>query len=101
MSIRQSGQTRRLPATMPWVAFSDPQFAGVGLTEPEAIAAGHTVKASVLSLDNLPRALAARDTRGLIKLVADVRSDRLLGGVIVRTEVQTVCKPWHLPLSSG
>ncbi|MFN3311949.1 MAG: mercury(II) reductase [Hyphomonas sp.] len=73
-------------ATMPWVVFTDPQVAGAGLTEVQAIEAGHTVKTSLISLDNVPRALAARDTRGLIKLVADVKTDRLLGGVIVAPE---------------
>jgi len=73
-------------AAMPWVVFTDPQVAGVGLTEAQARAAGHDVKTSVLTLDNVPRALAARDTRGLIKLVADRATDRLLGGVIMAPE---------------
>jgi mercuric reductase len=73
-------------STMPWVVFSDPQIAGVGLTEAEARKAGHEVKISVLTLENVPRALAARDTRGLIKLVADAQTDRLLGGVIMAPE---------------
>lgn len=73
-------------AAMPWVVFTDPQVAGTGLTEAQAIAAGHKVKTSILTLDNVPRALAARDTRGLIKLVADARTDQLLGGVIMAPE---------------
>lgn len=73
-------------AAMPWVVFADPQVAGAGLTEAQAQAAGHEVKTSVLTLDNVPRALAARDTRGLIKLVADARTDQLLGGVIMAPE---------------
>lgn len=71
---------------MPWVVFTDPQVAGTGLTEAQAIAAGHEVKTSVLTLDNVPRALAARDTRGLIKLVADARTGQLLGGVVMAPE---------------
>ena len=73
-------------STMPWVVFTDPQVAGVGLSEAAARARGYEVKTSVLPLDQLPRALAARDTRGLIKLVADRQSDRLLGGEIVAPE---------------
>lgn len=73
-------------AAMPWVVFSDPQVAGVGLTDVQARDAGYAVKTSVISLDNVPRALAARDTRGLIKLVADAATDRLLGGVILAPE---------------
>jgi len=73
-------------ATMPWVVFTDPQVAGVGLSEAQARDAGHEVKTSVLGLENVPRALAALDTRGLIKLVADAKTDRLLGGQIIAPE---------------
>jgi len=54
---------------MPGVVFTDPQVATVGLTEAQAKAAGHAAATSVLTLNNVPRTLAARDTRGLIKLV--------------------------------
>lgn len=68
---------------MPWVVFTDPQVAGVGLSEAAAKAAGHEVKNSIVPLQQEPRALAARNTRGLIKLVADAKTDRLLGGQIL------------------
>ncbi|WP_339849096.1 mercury(II) reductase [uncultured Nisaea sp.] len=80
------GAERYDNAAMPWVVFTDPQVAGVGLTEEQARAAGYDVMTSELSLDNVPRALAARDTRGLIKLVADQATNRLLGGVIMAPE---------------
>ncbi|WP_339828851.1 mercury(II) reductase [uncultured Parvibaculum sp.] len=80
------GAERYDNSAMPWVVFTDPQVAGVGLTEEQAIAAGYEVKTSVLGLDNVPRALAARDTRGVIKLLADTKTDRLLGGVIMAPE---------------
>lgn len=54
--------------TMPWATFTDPQVAGVGLTEAAAKARGIRAKTSVVPLDQLARARAARDTRGLIKL---------------------------------
>ena len=71
---------------MPAVVFTDPQVASVGVTEAQARAAGHSVRTSVLSLDNVPRALAARDTRGLIKLVADGSTRKLLGAHILAPE---------------
>jgi mercuric reductase len=80
------GAERYDNSAMPWVVFTDPQVAGVGLTEEQAVAAGYEVKTSVLTPDNVPRALAARDTRGVIKLVADAKTDRLLGGVIMAPE---------------
>jgi mercuric reductase len=71
---------------MPAVVFTDPQVASVGMTEIRARAAGHAVRTSVLSLNNVPRALAARDTRGLIKLVADGATRKLLGAHILAPE---------------
>jgi len=73
-------------AAMPAVVFTDPQVASVGLTEDSARAAGYDVRVSVLALDQLARALAARDTRGLIKLVADAKTRRLLGAHILAPE---------------
>jgi mercuric reductase len=73
-------------SAMPWVVFTDPQVAGVGLSEAAARAAGLDVQISVVPLAQVSRALAARDTRGLIKLVADAGGDRLLGGQILAPE---------------
>ena len=88
-------------ATMPWVVFTDPQVAGVGLSEAQARAAGHEVKTSVIGLDNLPRALAARDVRGLIKLVADAKTDRLLGGQIIAPEGSDTIQTLAMALRFG
>lgn len=65
--------------TLPRVTFTAPQIAAVGLTEAQAIGAGFDVVTSVLPLAYVPRAIVNRDTRGLIKLVADRGTDRLLG----------------------
>jgi len=73
-------------SAMPAIVFTDPQLASVGLTEAAARAAGHTVRVSMIGLDQVPRALAARDTRGLIKLVADADIGRLLGAHILAPE---------------
>jgi len=73
-------------STMPWVVFTDPQVAGVGLSEAQAKEAGFEVKTSVLPMDEVPRALAARNTNGLIKLIADKKTDKLLGGQIIAHE---------------
>jgi len=73
-------------AYIPRITFTDPQIASVGLTEEQACLQGYTVEASTLPMSFVPRALAARDTRGLIKLVADTDSDRLLGAHILAPE---------------
>ena len=68
------------------ITFTDPQIASAGLTEVQARERGYEVKVSSLEMQHVPRALAARDTRGLIKLVADAATDRLLGAHILAPE---------------
>lgn len=88
-------------AAMPAVVFTDPQIASVGLTEAAARAAGYKTRTSVLPLTAVPRALAARDTRGLIKLVADANTDRLLGGAIVAPEGADSIQTLAMALKAG
>jgi mercuric reductase len=82
-----NGDQRRYDAaSMPSVTFTDPQVATVGLTQAQALARGWDAHAVVLPLDQVPRALAARDTRGLFKLIAERESGRLLGAHILAPE---------------
>ncbi|MDT0278230.1 mercury(II) reductase [Blastococcus goldschmidtiae] len=64
---------------LPGVVFTRPQLASAGLTEAQALAAGHRCECRVLSLADVPRALANRDTRGAVKVVADAGTGRVLG----------------------
>ncbi len=71
---------------LPWVVFTDPQVAGVGLDESQAAAAGISAECTTLPLSEIPRALAARDTRGFIQLIRDRRTDRLVGARVLAPE---------------
>jgi mercuric reductase len=64
---------------VPRTIFTDPQVAVVGLTEEEAIAAGHLGWCNTLPMSLVPRAGVIRDTRGIIKMVADATTDEVLG----------------------
>ncbi|MDP9484697.1 MAG: mercury(II) reductase [Actinomycetota bacterium] len=78
-----SGAGRTLDfGALPGVMFTDPQVATVGLTEARARAEGRDVETSVLPLSAVPRALVNRDTLGVVKLVADADTRRLLGAHI-------------------
>ncbi|CAM2795755.1 mercury(II) reductase [Skermania piniformis] len=66
-------------AHLPRVTFTSPALAAVGMTEEQALAAGIRCDCRVLPLTYVPRALVNRDTRGLIKIVADTDTGRVLG----------------------
>lgn len=92
-------------STMPAVVFTDPQVAMVGLTEAQAKAKGYDVKTSTVTLDNVPRFIASREAEGLIKLVADKATDKLLGATILAPEagdsIQTVVMALKAGLTTG
>ncbi len=83
-ALNATGSAGPRPATvdytgLPAVVFTHPQLASAGLTEAHALAAGYRCETRVLNLSDVPRALANRDTRGAVKLVADAATGRVLG----------------------
>ena len=68
---------------LPRVTFTAPQLASAGLTEAQARAQAMEVATTVMPLSAVPRALVNRDTRGLVKLVAEAGSGRLLGATVL------------------
>ncbi|CCG02779.1 mercury(II) reductase [Blastococcus saxobsidens] len=64
---------------LPGVTFTTPQLGGAGLTEEQALARGHACDCRVLGAQDIPRALANRDTRGALKLVIDADTGQVLG----------------------
>ena len=66
-------------SVVPGVTFTSPQVASVGLTEAAARARGHHVDVSTLDMADVPRALVSYDRRGLVKLVSESGSGRILG----------------------
>jgi mercuric reductase len=89
------------PGVIPRVTFTDPAVASAGLTESEARGGGHDVKVSKLPLAYVPRALAAHDTRGLIKLVADRKTNLLLGAHILAPEAGEMIMPAVMAMRFG
>ncbi len=88
-------------SALPHVIFTDPQVASVGLTEASARAQGKRVKAAVLHLKDVPRALAARDTRGLFKLVSEEGTSKLLGTHVVADQAGEVIQAATLAVKFG
>ncbi len=82
-----TGDVRRYDLTaLPKITFTDPAVASVGLTEEQARAEGIEPLVSKLPLEHVPRSLAARDTRGFVKLVADASTRKIVGAHILASE---------------
>ena len=64
---------------IPRTIFTDPQVAVVGLTDEEANAAGIVCECNTIPMSAAPRAGAIRDTRGVIKMVLERPTRRVVG----------------------
>ena len=96
----------KLPAkvnydALPWVTYTDPEIAHVGLTEAQA-RKKHGDKIRVLrwSFAENDRAQAERATEGLVKVVVGARG-RVLGASIVGPQAGELLHPWVLAISQG
>jgi dihydrolipoamide dehydrogenase len=69
--------------TIPWVIYTSPEIAWVGQTEQQLKAAGVAYKAGTFPFLANGRARALGDTSGMVKVLADAKTDEILGVHIV------------------
>jgi len=65
--------------TVPWVIYTSPEIAWVGQTEAQLKASGVAFRAGSFPFSANGRARALGDVRGFVKILADARTDRILG----------------------
>jgi pyruvate/2-oxoglutarate dehydrogenase complex dihydrolipoamide dehydrogenase (E3) component len=93
----------RLPArvdyrALPWVTYTDPELAQVGLTEATARAAGKDVRVLQWPFSENDRAQTERDTEGRVKVVLR-RNGRVHGASILGVGAGDLILPWALAIS--
>jgi pyruvate/2-oxoglutarate dehydrogenase complex dihydrolipoamide dehydrogenase (E3) component len=71
---------------VPYAVFTDPQLGRVGMTEREARATGRRLKMNQIPTAWVARAIERAETAGLMKIVVDAATDRILGAAILATE---------------
>ena len=69
--------------TVPWVIYTSPEIAWVGKTEQQLKAEGIEYRSGSFPFMANGRARALGDTTGFVKLLADARTDRILGAHII------------------
>jgi len=95
----------RLPAkvdyrALPWVTYTDPELAHVGLTEEQARADHGDIRVLRWPFAENDRAQAERDTSGMIKAITTKRG-RVLGASIVGAHAGELIQPWVLAIGKG
>lgn len=86
---------------MPWVTFTSPEVARVGLSETEARAQGIAFEVTRYGLDDLDRAIAEGEDYGFIKVLTPPRKDRILGAVVVGSHAGEILAEFTLAMKHG
>jgi len=71
---------------VPYSVFTDPQLGGIGMTEKEGRATGRKLKIGKIPMTYVARAIERDETAGLMKIVVDAETDKILGASILATE---------------
>ncbi|HXH71596.1 MAG TPA: FAD-dependent oxidoreductase [Mariprofundaceae bacterium] len=93
----------KLPAkvnysAVPWVTYTDPELAHVGMTEADATSRGEQVRILRWDFADNDRAQAERRTEGRIKVIC-TSAGRILGATIVGPHAGELIQPWVLAMS--
>jgi len=86
---------------VPAAVFTDPQVASVGLTENQAIARGLEISVAEQSYSDVAYGWASEDTTGIVKLIAERDSGRLLGAHIMGHQASSIIQPLIQAMSFG
>lgn len=98
------GQFRRFRVdyrVMPWVTFTSPEVARVGLSEAEAKDKGIAYEITRYGLDDLDRAIAESEDVGFIKVLTPPGKDKILGAVVVGTHAGEILAEFTLAMKHG
>lgn len=88
-------------SVFPWTIFTDPQVAGVGMDENQAYENKIDYEVSTIQLADVPRSLAARNTKGFIKLIRNKENDKLIGARILASEGSELLMEISLAIKYG
>ena len=80
------GTRGRADRAIPYTAFTDPQVAAVGLSEKEAKKRGVAYEVATMPFGNIARAIELDERAGVMKLLIDPQTERVLGASLVGAE---------------
>ena len=86
---------------VPSAVFTDPQLATVGLTENQAIAQGFDISVKIQEYGDVAYGWAMEDTTGIVKLIAERGTGRLLGAHIMGYQASSIIQPLIQAMSFG
>ena len=88
-------------ALVPWVTYTDPEVAHVGLGEKEAMRLGKLYDLFIVRLEELDRAVVESEEAGFAKIVTRKGSDRILGATIIAPHAGDLIHEFVVAMNAG
>jgi pyruvate/2-oxoglutarate dehydrogenase complex dihydrolipoamide dehydrogenase (E3) component len=92
---------KRTDRLVPYTIFTDPQVAGVGLSERAARERGLEVEVAVMPFGDIARAIETDETAGVVEVVLDAKSERVLGAFIVGVDAGELIHVFSVLMGAG
>jgi pyruvate/2-oxoglutarate dehydrogenase complex dihydrolipoamide dehydrogenase (E3) component len=92
---------KRTDRVVPYTVFTDPQVAGVGLSEAAARARGLAIEVATMPFGNIARAIETDETAGVVKIVLDAKTERLLGVSVVGVDAGELIHVFSVLMQAG
>ncbi|MBN9557320.1 MAG: glutathione-disulfide reductase [Alphaproteobacteria bacterium] len=86
---------------VPTAVFSQPEIGTVGLSEADALAAGHSIDVYLSRFRPLKHTLSGREERSVFKLIVDAKTDRVLGCHIFGADAAEIVQVVAVALKMG
>jgi pyruvate/2-oxoglutarate dehydrogenase complex dihydrolipoamide dehydrogenase (E3) component len=94
-NVYENGKLSTRTRILQYAVFTDPALGRVGVTEREARAQGKKIKVGKIEMARVARAVERGETAGLMKIVVDAESDKVLGAAILSSEGGEVVQILH------
>ncbi|MEB3289547.1 MAG: mercuric reductase [Leptolyngbya sp.] len=95
------GRSRLRDLVMPWVTYTDPEVAHVGISAQEAEAQGIPYQTITIPLSTVDRALTDGETEGFLSLLYKVGTDQILGATLVARHGGEIISELTLAITTG
>jgi len=100
-NLLDGGSASKHDRLVPYAMFTDPQLGRVGMSEQDAEKAGLHYRVARLPMTRVARAIEMDETRGFMKAVVEVGTDRILGAAILGVEGGEVVSVIQMAMMGG
>jgi pyruvate/2-oxoglutarate dehydrogenase complex dihydrolipoamide dehydrogenase (E3) component len=100
-NVFDNGNRTTSDRLVPFTLFTEPELARVGMTEKQARQQGLEIRVAKMPVAAIPRAKTMSETRGLIKVVIDAKTECILGCAILSTEAGEMLGAAQMTMIAG